>query len=99
MSITQRARTPLRLLAAVLVGYLAMALLTSVSLPTIQLPALSATNTAVFGIIASGGVYAVATKRGWRKDVRYLIQFVAVVLIGYLVGRAIGPTVYEVLPI
>lgn len=72
--------------------------LPGLSMPTVSMPALGGTTKTLIALTGLAAIYAIATKRGWQGDIRYLIQVAALALIAYLIGTQLGPTLLELLP-
>jgi hypothetical protein len=93
-----------KLLGYAVAAYVVVTLLTGgIALPTISLPSLDpvgwATSFGAVGLLVGvGGIYAVATRRGWRDDVRFVVQVIAIGLLAYIIGRWVGPMLWGVLP-
>lgn len=69
-----------------------------IALPDMSIPTMSGESTVIAGILGLAVVYGLATKRGWREDVRFLVQLGAISLMGYLLGMWVGPMVWGVIP-
>lgn len=94
----------LKLVGIAVGSYVVVSMLTgSLPLPSISMPTIDPVGWMLsFGavglLVGVGGVYAVATRRGWRDDVRFVVQVVAIGLVAYIVGRWLGPMLWGVLP-